>query len=189
MNNASKILIIISSAVITIALVYYLLKRNKKDTTKEEKKEGILLLGGLDTRKGDKNISEQTELIKKGLNKNLDIKSFRYTDLKGIQNEIEKNPNYSVILFSKGASNSKEVALKIKEMNGDLNNLFIVEPYHSGGTATKSVREAVKLGVPEKNVFVGTYADAGLGIVPNATPTPKCSPSHWCSLTEVAKIV
>lgn len=171
-----------------IALVYYgLNKKNKPKINK--KKKGILLLGGLDTRSGDKKIDEQVELVKKGTTENIDVKGYRYNDLDGILNGINSNPDYTIMLFSAGASKSKEVAQKLKEVGGSLDNIYIIEPYHKGGTATQSVRKSVEMGVPEKNVITGAYDSVGKGIVENSTPTPKCSPSHWCSLTEVAKFV
>ena len=65
--------------------------------------------------------------------------------------------------------------------------MYILEPYASSATTANSVQNAVKLGVPSKNVFVGTWKGTGLGVVPDATPTPNCSPSHWCSLVEASK--
>ena len=187
-KKIAKISIITASVILVIALVYYgLNKKNKPE--KNKKKKGILLLGGLDNRSGDKNIQEQVELVKKGITNNMDVLGYRYNDLDGILNAISQNPDYSVMLFSAGASKSKQVAQKVKEVSGSLDNIYIIEPYHKGGTATKSVREAVEIGVPEKNVITGTYDAVGKGIVENSTQTPKCSPSHWCSLTEVAKFV
>lgn len=192
-NKIAQISVITASAIIVIALVYYGVNKkpkklfNKKKST--QKKKGILLLGGLDYREGDKQIDEQVNLVKKDIDSNIDVKGYRYKDLSGILNAINENPDYSIMLFSAGAKRSKEVAQKVKEVNGDLNKLFIVEPYHKGGATTTSVREAVKMGVPEKNVFVGKYDYVGLGIVENPSSTPKCSPSHWCSLSEIGKLV
>jgi hypothetical protein len=185
-SKIAKISIITASTIIVIALVYYGLNKKNKAT---KKKKGILLLGGLDSRSGDKKIDEQVELVKKGITENIDVKGYRYNDLDGILNAISQNPDYNIMLFSAGASKSKEVSQKVKEVGGSLDNIYIIEPYHKGGTATKSVRKAVEMGVPEKNVITGTYDSVGKGIVENSTLTPKCSPSHWCSLTEVAKLV
>jgi len=187
-SKIAKISIITASAILIIALVYYGINRkNKPEIIK--KKKGILLLGGLDYRSGDKKIDEQVELVKKEIGDNIDVKGYRYNDLDGILNAIGLNPDYSIMLFSAGASKSEQVAQKVKDIGGSLDNIYIIEPYHKGGTATKSVRKSVEIGIPEKNVITGTYDSVGKGIVENSTPTPKCSPSHWCSLTEVAKFV
>lgn len=172
-----------------IALIYYLTKGRKKDNNKKSKQKGILLLGGLDNRAGDLKIDKQVELVKKGIDSSIDTKGFRYVDIEGILNAIEQNPNYSVMLFSAGCKYADKVAEKMKEMKNSLDNLYILEPYHSGGTTTKAVRKAVEMGVPSKNVYVGSGASTGVGIIENPSKTPSCSPSHWCSLTEVAKFV
>ena len=188
MNKIAQIGIISASAIIVVALVYYALKK-KNNTANSNNKKGILLLGGLDNRTGDKKIDEQVDLVKKGISGNEEIKGFRYNDLQGILNSINENPNYTIMLFSAGCRYSKQIAQKVKEVGGSLDNIYIIEPYHAGGETTNSVRSAVEMGVPKKNVITGTYSAVGKGIIENSTPTPKCSPSHWCSLTEVAKFV
>ena len=65
--------------------------------------------------------------------------------------------------------------------------MFIVEPYANSINTSKSVIEAVKMGVPNKNVWVGTSKSTGMGVVNNTSSTPSCYPKHWCSLTELAK--
>ena len=65
-----------------------------------------------------------------------------------------------------------------------------VDHYHVPCEQTKNnILKAVDLGVPQKNLIVGKSSSTGKGIVSNPTPTPSCSPSHWCSLTEVGKII
>ena len=187
MKKLHKIIIIVASALLVAGITYFVLNRNKEKIRK--KKKGIILMGGLDNRSGDKSITEQQELLKLGVNDEVDIISFRYNDLNGVLNAISENPSYNIVLFSAGASKSKNVADKLKESGGELKQLYIVEPYAPSTTTTKSVNDAVNLGVPNKNVLVGTYKGSGLGIVENATPTPSCSPNHWCSLTEVGKII
>lgn len=180
-------------ATLVIIIVVLMLKKPKSNSSNSKEVETIkssdtvILVGGLDTRAGDKKIQEQVELVRKGLSVNANIEGFRYNKLEPVLEAIDKKPNAFIICFSAGCQYAGEIAQKLKEKNKNLAKLFIVEPYHSGGTATKSVRKAVELGVPNKNVFVGTYSAAGLGIVENATPTPSCSPGHWCALTEVAK--
>jgi hypothetical protein len=160
---------------------------NEKDT--ESEKDKILFLGGLDDKKGYKVLSEQERLIKKGLNKNVDIDSYRYTNPTGIINAIKKYPNSYIILFSAGAKHSSSIAEEILKNKGDLKKMFILEPYNDFKTTYNSVNKAIKLGVPQKNVWVGTTQGTGLGIINNPTKTPYCLPKHWCSLTEFGKII
>jgi hypothetical protein len=192
-KNKKEIIVITALAVVLVILMLKKPKNNLNSNQKEVEKikssDTVILVGGLDTRAGDKKIEEQVELVRKGLSANANIEGFRYNKLEPVLEAIDRKPNAFIICFSAGCQFSGEIAQKLKEKNKNLAKLFIVEPYHSGGTATKSVRKAVELGVPSKNVFVGTYSAAGLGIVENATPTPSCTPGHWCALTQVAKIL
>lgn len=180
-----KILIGLGSAILILGIVF-IIKKSMANSKKNNKR--IILMGGLDTRAGDKNINQQIELVSKGLKNDNQVKGYRYTDLKGVLKAIEENKDSIVMLFSAGCQHAENVAKKILDTNGELSDLYIIEPYHSGGATTKSVQKAVELGVPAKNVFVGKSKETGLGVVDNTTPTPKCSPTHWCSLTEVAKL-
>jgi len=177
-----KTIIIISIIVASLGLASFLMIK------KLQKPNNILLLGGLDSRSGDLNIGQQVELINKGLINKKKIDGFRYNDFAGILNAINNStkPIY-VILFSAGASKSKEIAIALNQKGFSLNNMFIVEPYAKSSNTSQSVKEAVRLGVPEKNVWVGTSKSTGLGVVNNTSSTPNCSPRHWCSLTELAK--
>jgi hypothetical protein len=79
------------------------------------------------------------------------------------------------------------IANEIVKNKGDLNKMFIIEPYNDFKTTYDSVNKAIKLGVPQKNVWIGTTQGTGLGIVNNPTKTPYCLPKHWCSLSEIGK--
>jgi hypothetical protein len=184
---------IIAGGILFIGALIFINKKikNKQDSSVndekiEDKKEKILFLGGLDG-KGYKNISQQEELIKNGLKKGADIDSYRYTNPQGIIDSIKNNPNSYVILFSAGAKHSSSVANEIVKNKGDLNKMFIIEPYNDFKTTYDSVNKAIKLGVPQKNVWIGTTQGTGLGIVNNPTKTPYCLPKHWCSLSEIGK--
>ena len=186
---------IIAGGILFIGALIFINKKikNKQDSSgdtenTENKKEKILFLGGLDG-KGYKNISQQEELIKNGFKKGADIDSYRYTNPKGIIDSIKNNPNSYVILFSAGAKHSSSVANEIVKNKGDLNKMFILEPYNDFKTTYDSVNKAIKLGVPQKNVWIGTTQSTGLGIINNPNKTPFCLPKHWCSLTEFGKII
>lgn len=184
LSKSKNILIIVASAIV-VALVVYISKKQRNLFTKSTK---ILLLGGLDNRVGDKNITEQAKLLQNGTDNTMEVFGFRFNNPKGIIEAIEKDPNNFVVLFSAGCRNASNVAESVKSKKGNLNNIYIVEPFN--GTATiKSVKKAVEIGVPSKNVIVGSYAQVGKGMINGSTLTPKCSPSHWCSLTEVGKII
>lgn len=163
---------------------------NDTENNSSEKEGGkILFLGGLDDKKGYKKLPEQENLIKKGLRRKMDIDSFRYTNSTGILNAIKKNPESYIILFSAGAKHSESVAKEVLKNNGDLKKLFIIEPYNDYSYTYKSVNNALKLGVPKKNIWIGNKKSVGLGIIENPKKTPNCLPFHWCSLTEFGKFI
>lgn len=184
MRKYKNTIIIVSVVVLSLGLLYSVLK-NKKP-------KEVFLLGGLDDRSGDKNIKEQSALLSLGLGNSKSVFAFRYTDSDGIVKQIElsKSPIY-VVLFSAGCRYSEKVAQAMLRKGYSLNNMYIVEPYtvSSSGDTTKSVISAVNLGVPQKNVVVGKSKSTGNGVVPNATPTPECSPSHWCAIKMVGQII
>ena len=181
--------VIIIGGVSVVLLITYLIRKRMQQSTKTTQKiqKSVLLLGGLDTRAGDKNIEEQVEMMKKGFGKDIKITGFRYFNKDGILKELEKNKNSFVVLFSAGCAYAETVAKKIVEVGGKLSDMYILEPYAASQNTATSVQNAVKLGVPSQNVFVGSWKGTGLGVVANATPTPQCTPGHWCSLTEVSK--
>ena len=76
------------------------IKNNKQITNNDY---DVILMGGLDNRKGDKNISEQVSLLKKNAN-NKKIIGYRYNDISGVKEMIKKYPNAIVVLFSAGDS-------------------------------------------------------------------------------------
>ena len=175
----------IASAAI-IATIVFTLRKRKSGGVKNGNKS-ILLLGGLDNRAGDKSISEQVAMMRKEVGGDFNIDGFRYFDKEGVLAALKENPNQYVVLFSAGCRYALDVAKKINELGGDLKKMFILEPYAASESTAESVRAAVRIGVPPRNVFVGAYKAAGQGVVADATPTPNCSPSHWCSLSEVSK--
>ena len=167
-----------------LGFVFYATRKEKKTSV-----SNVLLLGGLDTRKNDKNITAQSQLLKEGLGNDYTIKAYRYTDGNGLKAQITKKSKVIVVLFSAGCSQADSVAKAMQENNQDLSNLYIVEPYAKSDRVINSVTSAIELGVPTKNVIVGKSKSVGKDIVDNATQTPECSPSHWCAITEVGKII
>jgi len=185
MRKYKNTIIIVSVVVLSLGLLSFVVLKNKKPRE-------VFLLGGLDNRSGDKNIQEQSALLSQGLGNSKSVTAFRYTDSSGIIKQIEfsKSPVY-VVLFSAGCRHSEKVAQAMLNKGYSLNNMYIVEPYavSSSGATTKSVIRAVNLGVPQKNVVVGKSKSTGKGVVPNTTPTPECSPSHWCAITMVGQMI
>jgi hypothetical protein len=143
----------------------------------------IILMGGLDYRQGDKNISQQVEIVKQSSGiKN--VIGHRYMKINDVLSSIKENPDAYVILFSAGCRYSNEIA---KVMN-DKSKLYIVEPYAVSSGTANSVRNAVSQGVPPKNVIVGPSKGRGSGVVDGSTKTPP-NIGHWGSLEYVGTLL
>jgi hypothetical protein len=181
LKNQTKLLI---GLPIFFGSIYLLFKNLKKsNVTIENTNSDIIFMGGLDNREGDLNLNQQVQLLKTNL-KGKKIKGFRYNDISGVLDAVKENPNDIVILFSAGCS----YADRISEATNNKNTMFIVEPYGTSSNVKKSVSDAVKNGVPNKNVITGTNINRGLNIVKNATPTPT-NLNHWNALKFVGTLI
>jgi len=151
----------------------------------ETKKSGdVILMGGLDYRKGDLSITQQVESLKSNLG-GKNVIGFRYTELSNVINAIKENPDAYVVLFSAGAGFSSQVSKQMK----DKTKLFIVEPYVTSPNTKKSVQDAVSNGVPAKNVIAApNNTNRGGGAVAGSTNTPS-DMNHWGALKYVGSLI
>ena len=152
-----------------------------------------VLVGGLDYRPGDLKIDKQIELLNAGLGKNIaEIKGFPYnTKTQVILDFLKTTHGIQVFLFSAGCSK----ALSITNSGFvDKNKIYVIEPYgvskpRPAGSIKKTydtktiIQEAVKAGLPASNVFVGSSAPRGFGIVNGASNSN--AKGHWAALTSV----
>jgi hypothetical protein len=184
-SSTKNIIYVTIGAILLIGIASFILIK------KASKNSPIILLGGLDNRSGDKSIQEQVELLRSGLtNQKRELIGFRYNNPDGLIEELSQVSKDSyVVLFSAGCSKSLQIAKAMKDLKMNLDKLYIVEPYGVSSNVQKSVQGAINIGVPSKNVIVGGSTATGKGIAKNVTKTPSCLPNHWCSLTEVAKII
>tara|TARA_R100001163_G_C5026656_1_gene168015 strand:- start:203 stop:769 length:567 start_codon:yes stop_codon:yes gene_type:complete len=183
-SRTKNIIFIVSAVAVVLGISAFILHRRKKVNNH------VVFMGGLDYRSGDLKIDAQTELLKKGVGEKFTIDPYTYKDIDGVLSaleELQKAPY--VVLFSAGGSKTKSVAEKLKAKGFDLSKLYVVEPYTKSSNTKASVQSAISLGMPEKNLIVGKSSSTGKGVTNNATSTPSCSPSHWCSITEVGKII
>lgn len=163
------------------------LKSTPKEKTLNTKKistgKTVILLGGLDTRKGDLSISKQVELVKSGLS-NKNVVGFRYNQPEMAINEIKNTLNPIVILFSAGCA----YADKIAEVMENKKDLYIVEPYAVSQATSNSVNRAVSSGVPNSNVITGPISARGNGVVSGSSKTPSGT-DHWGALKFVTTLI
>ena len=143
-----------------------------------------VLIGGLDYRPSDYQISQQIDLLKNGLGSDKNVKGFRYNaSTSDILNFLEQNPGIMIFLFSAGCTKAYDIS---KSGSVDKNKLFIIEPFAASSGTKSIVRAAVSNGVPASNVFVGGSSGRGQGVVDGASSSQ--SDSHWGALTNVGKM-
>ena len=143
-----------------------------------------VLVGGLNYRSGDKSTSTQAQMLKTALDVT-NVKSFDWdASTESILSFLSANPKTPVFLFSAGCKKAGPLSASD---NVDINKLYIIEPfYEPGGETAKSVKTAVNNGVPSKNVFVGTSASRGNGIVSGTSSTNV--KDHWDALVSVGRM-
>jgi hypothetical protein len=141
-----------------------------------------LLIGGLDTRRGDYQINQQINLLKSSFGQTKKIKGLRYnTSPSEVKKILDENPGIYVFMFSAGCNLALDV---VNNKNVSKSKVFIIEPYAASKTTSAIVRSAVSSGIPKKNVFVGPNQYRGLGVVSGAIST-KEGLSHWQALSDI----
>ncbi len=152
------------------------------DIIKEQQvRYSAVLIGGLDTRKGDKSLSEQISLLQdsSGLN---NIKGFRFNESDvNIKKFVESNPNLPIVLFSKGCERT-HIILSCKGVNP--NRVFVIQPWAG---SENSISYYNNLSIPKNHIYVGSSSSTGFGIN-GATRCPK-GMGHWESLPKIGGIV
>lgn len=143
-----------------------------------------VLVGGLNYRSGDKSTSTQAQMLKSALGV-MNVKSFDWdASTESILSFLSEHPRTPVFLFSAGCKKAGPLSAS---NNVDINKLYIIEPfYEPGGETARSVKTAVSNGVPSKNVFVGTNASRGNGIVSGTASSN--AKDHWDALVTVGRM-
>jgi hypothetical protein len=150
--------------------------------------KGAILIGGLDNRRDkktgeliDKTIDEQISLLQSasGLS---NIIGLRYsTSDESIKKTILDNPNFPVVLFSKGC----EKAHVVLKTNGvKTNKVFLIQPW-AGNEDMMSYYNGLK--IPKNQIYVGKSSSTGNGIS-GATRCPE-GMTHWGSLPAIGGMV
>jgi hypothetical protein len=157
-------------------------------TIVKNQQKGAILIGGLDNRRDkktgeliDKTIGEQISLLQSasGLN---NIIGLRYsTSDDDIKKTVEGNPNFPVVLFSKGCERT-HLVLSCKGVNR--NKVFVIQPW-AGNEGMMSYYN--KLNIPKNQIYVGKSSSTGNGIG-GATRCPE-GMGHWESLPAIGGMV
>jgi hypothetical protein len=148
-----------------------------------------ILIAGLET---DKNLSQQIEIAKRSIGSYSNLKGFSWNAKKqDIYDEIAKNPNSVIIMFSKGSERASEISMA-PSVNKD--RIYIIEPWNNvkTGYGTKViVNNAINNGIPAKNVFVGTKPtndpNRGYGIAIGESSSNVND--HWAALGNIGNLV
>ena len=139
-----------------------------------------VLVGGLDSRPGDLSLDKQVDLLKSAGLRN--VKGFRYnTPTQNVLDYLERIPNASVYLFSKGCEKAESIS---SSPFVNKNKIYIIEPYAKSKGTKRIVQAAVANGVPAQNVFVGAIPETGAGVVKGVSSSN--GKSHWDALKQVA---
>jgi hypothetical protein len=148
--------------------------------------KGVILIGGLDNRMKngvliDKTLSEQISLLQSASGIS-NIIGLRYNASDGeIKKTISDNPNFPVVLFSKGCEKA-HVVLSCKGINR--NKIFLIQPW-AGNEDMITYYNGLK--IPKNQIYVGKSSSAGNGIS-GATRCPE-GMSHWGSLPAIGGMV
>jgi hypothetical protein len=145
----------------------------------------VILVSGLYDGKY-KGVEEQKSLLERGLGKGyFNVIAHAWDSMSEIKNSISTYPNTILVLFSRGGHYSKDYSSFLKENGGNLNKMYIVEPYSCEKSTKKSVDDAVSNGVPRINVLGGLNDCTGKNVAGRSTDCP----NHWCALTVAGKII
>ena len=161
---------------------------NKNTNDKTKKMPSVILMGGLNYRKGDKSTIEQGELVSSGLGGITNVIAKDYNDLAGVKKEIDKSPNSPIVLFSAGGGYASQIAKYVKEKGGDPTNIFISEPYTCSSNTKVSVETAISNGVPKENIIGGEDTCTGSNVA-GVSRKEKGGKSHWDGLKVAGQLV
>jgi hypothetical protein len=161
-------------------------QQSNADTQNNSQFDAILV-GGLDHRVGDLNISRQENLFKEGFGVNTNVKAFRHLALtKNIKDFLAQNPKIPIFLFSAGCSKTLDLS---RDPNVDKKLLFVIEPYGVSEPTKNLIETAIAEGLPAENVYVGSYPGVGSTIKGNTSKNPKgiggSLGPHWGALQYV----
>jgi hypothetical protein len=159
-----------------------------KSTNTTIEKVPVILMAGLNYRKGDKSTEEQGKLLSSGLGGITDVIAKDYTDLSGIKKEIDISPNSPIVLFSAGGSKAKQISKYVIEKGGDPNNIFISEPYTCNSGVKANVDAAIANGVPVANIIYGGDNCTGAN-VGGVSRKDRGGKSHWDGLKVAGQLV
>lgn len=100
------------------------------------------------------------------------VSAFTYGDFNGASAAVQANGGGPVVLFSKGAINTKKMAQAMQQFGFSRSKLYIVEAWNgsgAGGGAAVAVKNAVQqYGLPANNVIMGPSDGRGKGILSQA---------------------
>jgi len=147
---------------------------------------GILVfIAGLD-KPGYKSLDEQTNIIQNSVKElGFTVKGFRYNALSSdINAYLTQNPSSTVVMFSAGC----EKAYDVSQVKGiDKNKIFILEHYGAGANTNNIIKNAIKNGVPARNVLVGRDVSTGKGTIDGSRSSE--AKDHWGALVSIKKFI
>ena len=162
-------------------------------------KPTVIFVGGCDSssnsckdkegniKKGFTPLDGQTQLLQSGLGGKFNIVSFGHYNYESALSEIGNYSDPYVVLFSAGCSKSHKFSSKLKT-KGDMNKLFIVEPYSCSSGIKNNVNTTKSDGVPSENVFGGNSNCTGKNVA-GTFRTDYGGKDHWGALKGVGSVI
>lgn len=165
--------IIVSAGILATVVI---LKKIFMSKSQSESEWDAIFIGGLDNRPNDYPLEKQVEFLKNGSDKK--VKAYRYNiDVNVVKQFLKDNPKIPIYMFSAGCKLAEELS---KDKNANTKTIYIIEPYGSSTNVQSIVKNAVKNGVPAKNVIHGCYLSTGKGLIVGSTYSGDCT--HWNAL-------
>lgn len=117
-----------------------------------QKGVNAILVGGLDNvKKGFITLDKQLEIFEQGFSGG-NVKAFRWTTpATDVLDYLKSYPKIPIFLYSKGCELADKI---IVSKLVDKNKLYLIEPFNGEKGLNYSVRQAIKLGLNPKNIFV-----------------------------------
>ncbi len=133
------------------------------------KKNNILFMGGLENSIP---LSKQVKSFKKFNNKNIVVHS--YKDVDKLKDNILKEPNATVVLFSAGGKYANDIV----ELVNNPKQIYVIEPYTCNREVTNKI--------PKSNIFGGSSCKTGSNVA-GVKRSDYGGESHLEALVEIGK--
>lgn len=169
-------------------------------------KINVIFLGGCDSSSqsckdsdgkvttGYKSLSQQKSLLTSGLcngdcsKEDFTIEAYGHYELGKAKEAIKSKPKSYVVLFSISGQFSEDIAKTIKDNNGEVKKLYVVEPYSCTPNTITKINNAInQYGLVKKNIWGGGDDCTGKNVAGTFSKDYENCTNHYCSVVQVCK--